>query len=75
MKWRAGKADWSDAAPAAVLWARSAHYRLWRILPCDGGYWVPGITRAVGWGRRERRTYRTVYGARMAAECEKRRGA
>jgi hypothetical protein len=79
MKWRKGKADGSDAAAGGVLWARSGRFRLWRIIAMPAGsYMVPGLLRWVDTPlgtRNERRRFATVYGARMAAECEKRRCA
>jgi hypothetical protein len=89
MKWRKGKADGSDAAAGGVLWAQSGRIdktghskttvRLWRVLAMpDGAYMVPGLLRWVDTPmgtRNERRRFATVYGARMAAECEKRRCA
>ena len=88
MKWRTGKADGSDAAAGGVLWALSGRIdktghskttvRLWRIVPLGEGYMVPGLLRWVETPmgtRNERRRFATVYGARMAAEREKRRCA
>jgi len=79
MKWRKGKADGSDAAAGAALWARSPRFRLWRIIALPGGaYMVPGLLRWVVTplgARKEGRRFATVYGARMAAEREKRRSA
>lgn len=74
MKWRRGKADGSSAESGALMWARSGRWRLWRILPLGEGYMVPGLIRWVD-GRNVRRRFGTIYGARMAAECEKRRCA
>lgn len=77
MKWRAGKRDGGDAAAGGVLWARAHRFRLWRIIAMPGGgYMVPGLLRWVETPlgtRNERRRYHTIYGARMAAEHEKRR--
>lgn len=80
MKWRFCSPPGHGGAP--ILWARSERFRLYRILPDGfgcGGVWVPGLTRIKPIltvphrvDRRVRRTYRTVYGARMAAEAAER---
>lgn len=79
MKWRKGKADGTTASAGGVLWARSGQWgRLWRILALPGGYMVPGLIRWVETplgARNERRKFATIYGARMAAEREKKRCA
>lgn len=71
MKWRFG------GECRLTHWARGAKWRHWRIFGERGAYYVPGITKPAGWGRRERTQYGTIYGAKMAAEAaeRKRRGA
>lgn len=79
MKWRFGSPPGHEGA--RILWARSERFRLYRILPDGfGGVWVPGLTRVKPIlivphrvDRPVRRTYRTVYGARMAAEAAERK--
>lgn len=78
MKWRFGVPEGHGGG--RYLWVAGARWRLYRVMVDPrGGWWVPGLTRPAGSAfgiRHERRTYHTVYGARMAAEAaeQRRRG-
>lgn len=70
MKWRFGGDLGSSTC--GVLWARRK-FRLYRVLPCGGGWGVTGLVGIGRDGQRAERRFATVYGARMAAEAAERK--